>query len=123
MMKKTLLIAMTVLAFAQTSSALTIKPGTYQGQTDDNGICSLVVRTDGGIGLFYPGAFGDGLAFSPKSSQLQGNTLTVSGSADFGAGKAEITLANDGTPIEALMGVGPMFKFSYDVDCKNLVAK
>lgn len=119
-MKKTLLVTIAFLTLAQTSFALTVKPGNYSGQDSDGYACTLSISKDGYIGLFYKGAWGDGLAFIPKSSRLEGNTLTVSGSADMGAGKAQIELANDGTPVQAKMGVGPMVKFFYDVTCENL---
>lgn len=109
-----------LLSFASSSLALTIKPGRYSGLSADNSACSLTVTEDGAIGLYYKGAFGHGVTFYPKNQKLEGNTLTVSGSVDMASAKARITLANDGTPVEALMGTGPFLKIFYDVNCKDL---
>lgn len=110
------------IMFSVSSFALTLKPGDYRGHTDKNEECSLFLRQDGAIGLFYEGAF-DAILFHPKKINLDGNTLMVSGSSDFAVGKTKNLLSNDGTPIEALMGVGPLIKIAYDVNCKNLILK
>lgn len=118
----TALSAILLISQSVSASDIKIKDGKYVGSTDDGKKCYLTVNSKYGlsVGLFWKGAFGDGVHFTVKSSSQTDNILKVSGSADFATAKAKITMHNDGTPIEALMGVGALIQLGYDIDCKNL---
>ena len=111
-MKLKLFLLSGILLLSQVASASTIKDGKYIGSTDNGTKCYLSVRSQYGlqVAMSWKGCFGDGISFSAKSSSQNDNILKVSGSADFSAAKAKITLNNDGTPIEALMGIGALIK-------------
>jgi hypothetical protein len=120
-----LLFATLFLAQVAIAAPIEIKNGEYVGSSDDGKICNLSVGSDYGlkIGLYWKGAFGDGVRFSVKKTSQTNNILKVSGSADFASAKAKITLNNDGTPVEALMGVGAFMQLGYDINCKHLIEK
>lgn len=126
-MKLRLNVLITALALTHFAIANEdLREGNYSGSTNNGISCHLSISKGHSVnvGLFWEetsNQTGKAVRFSVKKSTQKGNILVLSGSADFTSAKARITLAADGTPIEAKMGIGSFFKVGYDIDCKNLM--
>jgi hypothetical protein len=54
---------------------------------------------------------------------IDGDTLAAKSNNDIAVAKVKLTLANDGTPIKAKMGLGILIQLGYDETCYELTAK
>lgn len=99
--------------------------GTYSGQSENNTPCSIEISKGPKmyvVDVAYQNEDSEAESCNFKADHANENKkeLRVSGSEDSSICKVRVKLANDGTPIEADMGVGRMFQFGFDTKCSNL---
>jgi hypothetical protein len=129
-------VMMTVTAFLTAVSAMASSPlrnGDYAGQTSDGRACGLRARPS----EFFPGMTridfmwrknGGGyeagyVEVKDEAIKSTDNVLSAKYSNDITVAKVKVTLANDGSPLEAKMGLGALFKIGYDETCLELTSK
>lgn len=133
-MKKQFLVSVvTLLTTFSAMAASSLSNGDYTGHTKDGRNCGLRIQPNDAIN----GRTTIQFTWMKNSSQneygyvdlknedirIDGNTFSAQSNNDIAKAKVKLTLANDGTPIEAKMGVGLLVQIGYDVTCLQLVRK
>lgn len=133
MKKQIMTTVMTLLTAVSAMAGSTLRNGDYAGQTSDGRACGLRIRPS----EFYAGMTridfmwrknGGGyeagyVELKEEDSKSLEIVLAAKYSNDITVAKVKVTLSNDGSPLEAKMGLGSFFKFGYDETCLELKGK
>ncbi|MNK96853.1 hypothetical protein D3C87_1171630 [compost metagenome] len=106
-------------------SMAAVNLGSYTGQTENGEKCSVEINQTSqsyDIAVSYTDEDSENAACEFKANHVNETTkeLKVSGGHDSAVCKVRVSLANDGTPLKAQLGVGQYFQFGFDVTCSNL---
>ena len=110
-----------LLSVVSSVSMAAVNLGSYTGQTENNETCTLEISKEAKtytVSVAYSAK--DTCSFKANHANETTKELKVSGEQEQAVCKVKVALANDGTPIEAQMGVGQYFQFGFDVTCSNL---
>lgn len=123
-MFKSLALIAIISTFTSLSFA-SVNLGIYSGQTENNTECSIEIKKDKKlyvveVAYSNEDAEVENCNFRANHANETNKELKVSGSSESAICKVKVKLANDGTPVEAEMGVGRFMQFGFDTNCKNL---
>lgn len=123
MFKSLALIA--IISTIASISFASVNLGIYSGKTENNTDCSIEIKKDKRlyvveVAYSNEDAEAENCNFKANHANENNKELRVSGSSDSAICKVRVKLANDGTPVEAEMGVGRFMQFGFDANCKNL---
>lgn len=110
-----------LLSVVSSVSMAAVNLGSYSGQTENNETCTLEISKEAKtytVSVAY--STQEACSFKAHHANETNKELKVSGEQERAVCKVKVALANDGTPIEAKMGVGQYFQFGFDVTCSNL---
>lgn len=133
MKKQVLVSVMTLVTAVSAMATSSLSNGDYTGHTKDGRNCGLRIQPNSALN----GRTTIQFTWTKNSNQneygyvdvkndeirIDGNTFSAQSSNDIAKAKVKLTLANDGTPIEAKMGIGLLIQIGYDVTCLQLTRK
>ncbi len=131
MKKQVIATALMVLTAPSAFAESSLRLGAYTGQTGDGRQCGVRIgpsefhegntrvdfswRKDGGG---YEAGY---VEVKSEDQRIVGDTFIGKSSYDIAVAKLKLTLASDGSPVEAKMGLGMFIKFGYDEICYELI--
>jgi hypothetical protein len=132
MKKQVLVSVMTLLTTFSAMAASSLSNGDYTGHTRDGGNCGLRIKPNEALNgrttiqfTWTKNGKNEYGYVDVKNDEIRidSNTFSAQSSNDIAKAKVKLTLANDGTPIEAKMGVGLFVQIGYDATCLQLTRK
>jgi hypothetical protein len=114
-----------LLSVVSSVSLAAVNLGSYTGRTENGQECSVEISKEAQtynlkVSWTAQDAESVACAFKARNSKETTQELRVSGEHETAVCKVKVALANDGTPVEAQIGIGRYFQFGFDVTCSNL---